>query len=253
VRATVFQFAFLALRPTPFPTSAPAAALGLGLLLWLSRGRPAARFLLTALCLTAGPAMITFVLRTAAGYGISRYAYQGFLAVAVTAGVAADLALGPLDRRPVLRGGVLVLLLCAAPFYWTPKEWFAHRATVLVPQATLRAEFWLGWKSFFQWASAEATRSATPLRLPLLQYSHGLSSHDFLRLCHPRSAGIIALSIDSTHDTDCATFWEKLQQFRQTPEGMAAAAALLAPMTVTASHHAPPEAELVCFVATRKP
>lgn len=253
VRATVFQFVFLALRPIPIPASVPPAALGLGLLLWLSRRRPAARYLLTALCLTAGSALFTFVLRTVAGYGVSRYAYQGFLAVAVTAGVAADLALEPLDRRPVLRAAVLLLLLSAAPFYWTPKEWFAHRATVLAPPATLRQEFWLGWKGFFRWAEADAARTATPLRLPLLQFSYGLHSHDFLQLCRPRSTGIMALSIGNTHDADCATFWQKLQQFKQTPEGLALAGALPASLTITSSHQPPPGAELVCFVSQPKP
>ncbi len=119
VYGTALLFAYMVRRLQPTPPVLLAAVVGLIALLLLLRNQPAWRWIVSALSLTTGPALLAFLLRTSWSFSNSRYAYQSFLAVAVTAGGALNLVLVATRRWPIVRTGALAILFAvAAPFYY---------------------------------------------------------------------------------------------------------------------------------------
>ncbi|MBI3665019.1 MAG: hypothetical protein HY236_02145 [Acidobacteria bacterium] len=215
LQGTMFLFGFLVSRHTPTFLVLVMTALGwLALLLLLRPSR--SRFLITALALTTIPAFVTFVIRTAGAFYVSRYGYQSFLAIAVAAGCAVDFVLESLRGNRFLRVCALVALIFAVPFYWTRKEWIEHKAVFLEGPSAHR-EYWMGWDGFFNQAAADARASSSSFRLPMLRISQDRTISQVFQLCNPKGKPeIVVLSSRDTHEADCTNFWRKVQVAKKT-------------------------------------
>ena len=216
LQGVLLHFGFLVRRAPPGPAVEAACVAGLAVLLFLLRDRPAWRWVVTALVLAVLPAFATFFLRDPLGYHLSRYSYQGFVPIAVTAGAVLDLALEALALRPAWRGALCLVLICLAPLYYvTQRNSLRLRQEALRLRGSLPREVWIGWRDFLR---DEAARSPRPFRVPDLQVAPDLALRQVVELCFPEgNPGLLPLTREQTRAADCAAFEEALRQAGRGP------------------------------------
>jgi hypothetical protein len=200
LRGMLLHFGFLVRRAPPGLAVEAACVAGLAGLLFLLRGLPAGRWVVTALAMAVLPAFATFFLRDPLGYHLSRYSYQSFVPLAVAAGAILDLAPGVAWRR-----ALGVVLLCLAPLYYvTQRNSLRLRQEALRLHGSLPREVWIAWRNFL---NDQAARGPRPFRVPAVRVAPDLALRQVVELCFPGgNAGLLPLTREETRASDCAAF-----------------------------------------------
>jgi hypothetical protein len=218
LQGVLLHFGFLVRRAPPGVAAEAACVAGLAALLFLLRGRPAGRWVVTALAMAALPAFATFFLRDPLGYHLSRYSYQSFVPLAVAAGAALDLALEALAPRPAWRRALCLALICLAPLYYvTQRNSLRLRQEALRLRGSLPREVWIGWRDLL---SDRAARGPRPFRVPDVRVAPDLALRQVVELCFPEgNPGLLPLTREQTRAADCAAFAEALEEAGGGPLG----------------------------------